>query len=430
MFHPEILEQIKKKRSRDGFIYPFYNKYSIAELVPSIQSLFGTSPSRSTFPATFFDKHPGPYKKIVTFIIDGFGYNHFTQYHQHLSFFNRLQERGEVYPITSVFPSTTPAALTTIYTGLTPQEHGLPEWTVYFEEFDAIIEPLLFRKQKTGARDSLVQVGGKPEMLFAGNTIFSQLGSANISCYNFIFQEYFPSTYSTAAFTGSHVQTFKNGLDLMAKLRAAIEASSGPAYFFVYWSAIDSAEHSHGPHSLQHTHALAEFSDIVEKEFLQKIKPAAAEDTLFMLSADHGQTAIRGEDILYLGKYVYLNDSYLRAKSGHSIFPTGAPHDVFLFIDPVNFDQILQLLNRDLEGKAEVLTTSEAISRGLFGVGTPIKRFINRIGNILILPYPGVHIWYEHFPPETFQQLGTHGGLSEEEMIVPLAMANLKDLLP
>jgi hypothetical protein len=46
----------------------------------------------------------------------------------------------------------------------------------------------------------------------------------------------------------------------------------------------------------------------------------------------------------------------------------------------------------------------------------------------LVLPKPGNHIWYEHFPKETFLQLGTHGGLSEEEMIVPFGVAKISDL--
>ncbi len=429
MFHPEILEQIKEERARDGFIYPWYGKYSIAELAPSVQSLFGFPAPRPTFPQNFFSKLPGTYKKIILFAIDGFGYSHFTKNYKNLSFFDRLQDRGEVFPITSVFPSTTPAALTSIYTGLTPQEHGLPEWTVYFEEFDSIVEPLLFRKHKSGDRESLVKIGGKPEVLFEGKSIFNQLAEHDIKSYYFIYQDYFPSSYSSITSAGSHVQPFCDGRDLMQKLTAAVETASEATYFFVYWSNIDSAQHAYGPQSVPHTRALGEFSDLVENEFLKKLSPAAAEDTLLLLSSDHGQTDIRGEDILYLGKYVYLNDTYSKNKSGERILPTGSPHDVFLFIDPAKVQETIQLLQKDLQGKAEVLTTRAALSRGLFGIGKASQKFINRIGNILILPYPSVHIWYEYFPPETYHQLGIHGGLSEEEMIVPFAIAELKNLV-
>jgi predicted AlkP superfamily pyrophosphatase or phosphodiesterase len=429
MFHPEVLEQIKQEKMRGGFIYPFYGMYSIAELAPTIHSLFGIPVSRPTLPSNFFNNYSQKYQKIITFIIDGFGYNHFTEYHKNLSFFDKLQDRGEVYPLTSVFPSTTPAALTSIYTGLTPQEHGLPEWTVYFEEFDAIIEPLLFRKQKSHKRDSLITQGGKAEMLFWGDTIFTQLAQSAIPSHNFMYRDYATSSYSSMVATGSEVQTFGSGSELMSKLRATIQTTPGSTYFFVYWSFIDSAQHAYGPSSIQHTHALAEFSDLIENELLQKIQPADVANTLLLLSADHGQTSIRGEDILYLDKYVYLNEAYSNGKNGQSILPTGAPHDVFLFIDPSKLEETLRLLKKDLEGKAEVLTTAEAISRGLFGINIPSQRFLNRIGNILILPYPGIHIWYEHFPAKTFLQLGTHGGLSENEMIVPLAIAELKNLL-
>ncbi len=429
MFHPEILEQIKKEKFKDGFLYPFYGKYSIAELVPSIRSLFGLSVNRPTFPEEFFANVPRKNKSIITFILDGFGYSHFERYYKSLPFFDRLQKYGEVFPITSVFPSTTPAALTTIHTGLTPQEHGLPEWTVFFEEFDAIIEPIMFRRQKTVDRDGLMKDGANPKILFDGEVLYAHLAQSNIPSYYFIYEDYYPSAYSSITTQGSNVVAFRDGVDLMAKLRTTLRQTQGVGYFFVYWSFIDSVGHTYGPNSVQHTHALGQLSQLFENDFLQKVDKKYVKDTLLLLSADHGQACIRGEDIIYLGQYDYLNKNYSFTKSQQNILPTGAPHDVFLFIYPPKLEEIILLLKKDLEGKAEVLATVEAIKRGLFGISVPSEKFLKRVGNLLILPYPGIHIWYEHFPPETFQQLGTHGGLSEEEMVVPFAIAELKNLL-
>src|SRR5207237_9971701 len=100
------------------------------------------------------------------------------------------------FPITSVFPSTTPAALTTLHTSFTPQEHGLPEWTVYLEEVDTIIESLPFKAIGKGERDSMLTNGGSSEMLYDGPTMYTQLAEAGIPSFVFIYHEYAGSAYS------------------------------------------------------------------------------------------------------------------------------------------------------------------------------------------------------------------------------------------
>jgi len=60
------------------------------------------------------------------------------------SFFKKLAEKGLYNPIRSVFPSTTAAAISTINSGLSPIEHGLQEWYLYFQELNAILESLPF----------------------------------------------------------------------------------------------------------------------------------------------------------------------------------------------------------------------------------------------------------------------------------------------
>lgn len=428
MFHPELLNFIKQEKARDGFIYPFYDHFSIVEIGPTILSLFNIHQERNTLPREFLESAASGSQRIILFTIDGLGYNHVSKFYEKVPFFNTLQEKGEIYPLTSVFPSTTPAALTTIHTGLTPQEHGLPEWTVYFEEAEAIIEPLMFRRQKTHERDGLLKSGLQPSVLFEGKTVYQQLEEHGIPSYYFIYEEYYPSAYSSVAMSGSTVITFRDGEDLMIKLLKTLEEHPEPAYFCVYWSKIDSIAHAYGPESFEHRKAIGEFSDLILKNFIAKLNPTIARETLLLLTADHGQTQIKGEDILYLGHYVYLNERYIKNKKEEAILPTGAPHDVFLFIDPSKISETVKQLRIDLQNRAEVIPTEEAFHRGLFGLHTPVQRFKNRVGNVLILPKPGNHIWYEHFPKETFLQLGTHGGLSEEEMIVPFGVAKISDL--
>jgi hypothetical protein len=69
---------------------------------------------------------------------------------------------------------------------------------------------------------------------------------------------------------------------------------------------------------------------------------------------------------------------------------------------------------------ALVMPVEAAIAEGLFGercVGTELRA---RLGDILILPYPGYFVWWRepHVIGNTFN--GHHGGLAREELITAL----------
>lgn len=413
MIHHEVLEEIKKRRQHGSFIYPDYGNYSIAEIPSTILSFFNVPSTRKTLPINLLSNAEQKYKKLLFFFVDGFAYDHFVEFEKDLPFFNILKEKTDIYPLTSVFPSTTSAALTCLHTGLTPQEHGLPEWTVYFEELDRISFGTLKEKE------------GKPQMLYEGVTIYSKLKEHGVTSYVFTLESYFPSSYSAVTQEGAVTVPYTDANDLFPKILETLEKEKDPCYMFVYWGKVDTVEHLYGPKSKEHIDALREIGAALKEKFLAALTPNAAAETAFILSSDHGQANIRNEEIIYLNTYIDLESSYFITPSKKIIFPTGAPHDVFLHIDDTKVEAMLLYLKKELEGKAEVITTKEACARGIFGLNTPTARFTKRIGDILILPFEGYHVWYQHTPDFFWKQLGIHGGLSRSEMLVPIAVSDL-----
>ncbi|HYF12798.1 MAG TPA: nucleotide pyrophosphatase/phosphodiesterase family protein [Candidatus Paceibacterota bacterium] len=428
MIHRNILHTIKQDKQNASFIYPYYRRYSIAEIPSTILSLFNIDSKRPALDEDIHARWKNKFKKILFFFIDGLGYDHFLETERTLPFFFSLGEKGEVYPLTSVFPSTTPAALTTLHTGLTPQEHGLPEWTVYFEELDRIIETIPFRPHLTPHRSALLDMGGRPDMLYRGTTLYRQLEEHNIKPYVFIYHEYIDGPYSNTTQKGAIKVPFKDAKELMQKLVKTLSEEEGRAYFFIYWNHVDVIEHMFGPRSREHYEALSNIVTLLG-ESLATLDKKVAEDTLFLLSSDHGQASIANEEIIYLNEFIDLETSYLKSSSATVIRPTGSPHDVFLYVYAHKIDTVLAILRAELEGKAEVITTQNALYRGLFGYNEPSQRFIKRIGDILILPYEGYHVWYRHLPDAHFGQRGIHGGLSQQEMIVPFAISPLDKVI-
>lgn len=429
MYNPNSLEAIlRERRKREDFLRPDYGRYSLAEVPTTIESLFGLTSERPTLPERIWQRYQGV-RRVVCLLVDGFGLDQYLEHRASMPTLQRIESAGEVHALTSVFPSTTPAALTTMHTGLTPQEHGLPEWTVWFEEIDAIIETLPFRELLTPGRDTLLKAGGRPEMLYDGETVYQRLAQAGIESSVFSFHEYAHSAYSRATQKGARPIPYVNILDLMQKLVDHIEGNRGPGYDFVYWGAIDSALHEFGPGSREHIAALRLFFEEATKELFERLSKDAAKDVLLVMLADHGHAKVDLSRVVYLNRFPELERHYARQTSGDPILPTGGPNDVFLFIEPGQVAETIRLLNAELGDRAIVLETENAVQQGLFGINDATAKFRRRIGDLLIVPRKGYHVWYEFRPNSPFLQLGCHGGLTDAEMLVPLAMCPLEALV-
>ena len=101
-----------------NIIYPDY-KNSIVNLVSSILEIYDIKTDHP--PLKQLDTKVLKKKKnIVLFVLDGFGINLLNKFTSSTKFMNK----NYISPITSVFPSTTSAAITSLISGKTPWEHG------------------------------------------------------------------------------------------------------------------------------------------------------------------------------------------------------------------------------------------------------------------------------------------------------------------
>lgn len=428
MIFEEIGKQIEEKR-RGEFLYPCYESFCFSNIPSAILYLLGLrkeSPLSSILDKA--DIAPTNSKKVVLFLIDGFGYKQWLKYADRYEFLKRFTEGGVVAPITTVFPSTTAAALTTVHSGLTPQEHGLPEWWVYFDELGKIIVTLPFTPIGEKGLDKLLDAGVDPKILFDGKTIHEILSESKIPSFTFIRDTYANSAYSKTIHRGSETTPFINSSDLLTNLRKKIAEISTPAYFYVYWDATDSIAHTYGPHTEQYLAELNGFFYLLQKEFVEKIENLAGEISI-MITADHGQVNVDPKQTAYLNQYSEVVDNFQMGPNGNKILPWGSVRDVFLAIKPEKLDKVFEFLTKTFQNKATVMKTEAALECGLFGQRNLHKKFKSRVGNILILPHGNSTIWYEHFKDGKFDLLGMHGGLTADEMLVPFAVAKGNQLI-
>ena len=81
---------------------------------------------------------------MVLLFIDAFGWRFFERYADDYPLLRRILDEGYVTKLTSQFPSTTAAHVTTIHTGLPVDQSGVFEWFYYEPTIDALIAPLTF----------------------------------------------------------------------------------------------------------------------------------------------------------------------------------------------------------------------------------------------------------------------------------------------
>jgi predicted AlkP superfamily pyrophosphatase or phosphodiesterase len=210
-------------------------------------------------------------------------------------------------------------------------------------------------------------------------------------------------------------------------MRKVVEKEKGPAYFYVYYGFLDAIEHEYGPHTEEYQAELSMLSFLFKKEFLDKLDRKTAKETFFIVTGDHGQVNVLPEETIYLNKYRSLVNM-LQTDENKIIPPAGGPRDVFMHIKPEKLEEAFSFLTEKLEGKAEVVKISDALEKGMFGIGKPKKEFLERVGNLLVLPYKNYTVWWEYFKGKKFSLLGHHGGLSKSEMLVPFASAMLSEL--
>ncbi|MEJ2271185.1 MAG: alkaline phosphatase family protein [Candidatus Bathyarchaeota archaeon] len=429
MINNKILEAIENEKKADDFLYPFYDQYCFSNIPSTILKFFDIKTKKSLPSEMILEKTEfSDTNKLILLIIDGFGYNQWLRYYNDHKFFARLTREGTFFPITTVFPSTTANAITTINTGLTPQEHALPEWFVYFKEIDQIINTVHFKPLGSQKNDELDDFGVKSKILYDGNTFYQTLNKEGIKAYTFIDESMAESSYSKLIFKGSAINSAITNSDLLVKLRKNLEKTEGSAYNYVYLGNLDSAAHRYGPHTEEYKTELESINFLLKKELTEKIKQKTAKESLIIVTADHGQLNINPKETIYLNNFKKLQQNFQKSQNNKTILPTGSPRDIFLHIKPNKIQQTHELLTEKLAEKAKIIETEEAIKNGLFGSGEPKEEFYDRIGNLLIVPHGNQTIWYKHPLGRSFDLLGFHGGLNREEMLVPYAASKLSKL--
>jgi len=381
------------------FIKPRYDEGGFAGIPDRIKNAFAS----------------GQYDAVILFLVDGFGWRFFERF-QEAPFLKRMAKHGRIEKLTSQFPSTTAAHLTTIHTGWNVGQSGVHEWIYYEPHVDAMIAPLLFSYAGLWERDLLKATGVQPAFLYPRGMFYPELKQAGVKPFVFGLREYTPSTYSSTVADGAEFRAFKTFSEALINLGLLLETQTEPTYVHLYLDKIDTLAHDYGPTAPQTEAEIETFLLMMEYYFERVFK--GKKRILFLMTADHGQVEVSPQATIYLNVHSSFAgmERFLKSNlKGQLLVPAGSPRDMFLYIKDDLLEEAQSFLVPKLEEKADVVRTETLIDDGYFGPEVS-SRLRERVGNLVILPYRYESVWW--YEKGKFEQrfYGHHGGLTPQEM--------------
>ena len=410
----------------EEFILPHYGGYSIANLAQTIVSLFGKEKEGAliraglepALPSSAWEHLAGNVCAVVVVILDALGYLGFKRLlEQEETGFSRLAEMGTLVPLTSVFPSTTMAAMSSIWTGRTPADHGFLGRRLFLPEYGFLADMIRLMPAIHGQPGSLMQWGWEPEAFIPVPHLAQLLSEAGVRTVAHLYGPHVGGGLSRLFLRGvERIEGFLNYSDMWINLRDTVMCrTETPLLASAYWAGTDDVAHRYGPADERLAALVLQIAQSFEQDFHGALPAAAREGTVVIITADHGQVETPPERAVYLQEHPELKEMLLWP-------PSAEPRASYLHVRPGCTGQVRDYVATRLADQFRVLEMDEAIAAGLFGLGEMPRESRARLGDLLLLARDNSRLIPEGV---SAADRGEHGSLRPEEMLVPLLMGRL-----
>ncbi|MDH4273514.1 MAG: alkaline phosphatase family protein, partial [Gammaproteobacteria bacterium] len=141
-------------------------------------------------------------------------------------------------------------------------------------------------------------------------------------------------------------------------------------------------------------------------------------DTLLLVTADHGLIDTSSEHQLVLNDHPEL-----MAMLRHPL--SGEPRATYCHVKPGTHAAFKRYIETHLAESVALFESRILVEQGYFGNAVGDAEFLNRIGDYVLI-MRGNWVIKDYLPTErAFTQVGVHGGLTEDELLVPLIKMRL-----
>ena len=302
--------------------------------------------------------------------------------------------------VTSVFPSTTAAALTAYASALSPQEHGWLGWYVYMKEYATDVKTFMRSTYFSGQPVAGPHPG---YTLMPYESLPAKIRRADPRVRtHIVFPPFESGADSDADFTW-HVTDFDQ---LCARLRR-IADSEEETFAFAYWTQPDATMHDHGVHSPE---AVQTYRDLDRAlEALRDRLP----DSLLVITSDHG----------LMDPVEWIDLSGDTALLETMVMPPMLESRAAAFYVKAHRRADFERLFREkYADRFLLLSREEVYASGIFGRGAPHRKFDDFIGDYVACA-TGKSVFAYSLPGrEHDRMVDYHAGLTEAEMNVAVIL--------
>lgn len=335
------------------------------------------------------------YQNIIFLILDGMG-EYILNNISKEGYFNQ----NKIDCVTSVYPSTTTAALTTYYSGKPPYETGWIAWSQYFKEYGRALD--MFSHKESYLHDAL-----KNPKLDVFKTIMNyksvceRIEEANPNIKAFEIEPEYAERRTKRSIIADNLDELISSIN-------DINLIPGEKFILAYCDNPDGILHKYGTDSEETKNFILD-----AETKIKELKESLPEDTLIVISADHGHKNI--ENAYTLLDYPEILECL--------IMPPTLESRVLTFWVKDDMKKIFEeRFNKQFENEFWLMTREEFLNKYKFlGTGEKHPKIDDFIGNYMALSVAGGMIRLETFLAEGKPvKKSTHCGLSKEEMEVPV----------
>ncbi len=365
--------------------YPDYDR-SILSVISSVLKHFGVTDCEHKTLPEFDELLNKNYKNVIVMLFDGMG----TSVLENNLKENDFLRAHRLTDISSVYPSTTVAAVTAFQSGCSPLETGWIGWDLYFDEIGENVVTFRNVLQSNGKPAAKFNV---PQRYIPYKSVFERIEEVRGK----------KTAFYVSAFSKYHSKSVRH----ICKTVYRLSKKKKQKYIYTYWHEPDHTMHEYGVDSSQ---AKSEF-ELINKEVEKLCKKL--KNSLVIITADHGHINCKNE---FLEDYPSLVDML-------KIPPSVERRALSFFVKEGKKDDFQREFNRLFGDSFRLMTKREVFDENLLGFGVPHPKTSDFIGGFFAVATSDVTL---NINRSEFASLGAHAGLTKEEMTVPFITIEVK----
>lgn len=361
---------------------------SLADVFPSCLNALGLADqsNRAGLPAA---------RSAIVVLVDGLGALNLKSAKGHARFL--ADALASAPRASTVFPSTTAAALATLTTGTTPSEHGMLGYRIRDPRSGDIVNQL----------SGIGQVA-EPDQWCQRAPLYAHAEMAGVNTF-VVSHSRFADTALTSIIHSGATKVNANTVDDRVAQALKLVQSPGSQLVLLYVSELDETAHKLGVGSQQWAAGL-ELVDAAVKH-LDSGVPA---DVGIVVTADHGVVDVPAH------KQILYGDDALLMRGVAEV--GGEPRGLQIYVEPGTPDSEIEALasrwRTDYGDFAWVFTQQEAVSQGV--LGDVNAEGSARLGDILVIARKDVAFYDTRDTAMSGRaMIGQHGAVSDAEMSIP-----------